>query len=120
MPNRDIMPSCINEHKTFIKPSKHITHLSVRRGDIVQFTYNGEIKTVLVVDPKWEGKLHGLSLNAVPRKLFVPLIDEAAKATSAKNFYYSKLKPNPIGPKHAYRTYDLKKMTNLKIVDYEI
>lgn len=119
MSNKDVITDYFQEHRRFIKPTKFANLQKLQIGDVIQFIYNKELKTVLVTNPKWQKKLHGLSLNAIPRKLFLPLIQEVKSEKSAKLFYTSKVKPNPIGPRHAYRTYSLESMSNLKIVNYD-
>lgn len=116
-------------------------------GHIVKFRYTGKDvheprPLVLVLNPSWEGKLHGLALHTVSEETLNDLYDIVKESLAAKvakklklkwtpiksdirnpeDFYERRLKPFirehfPKG-ESPYRTYTLKGVKNVRIIDY--
>ena len=110
----------IKEHVNHLKDSKLIDKTKLKTGDIIQFIYNGEKKTVMVLNPFWERKLHALDLNFIPRMFFLPILRESRSLTiKPKAFYEIKLRKD-VRLKHfeAYRTFNVDKMGLVRKVDY--
>lgn len=119
MPNKDIKKDMLFEHRRYIRKTKILTPMQIKHGDVITFSYNNELKTVLVLEPKLKGMLHGLSLNAIPRKRFIPLLLSLPEIPS-KLFYESKLKTGPDHNFHAYRTYFVNKIGTIHKIEYTI
>ena len=129
------------------KPTGSAKGVRLQPGHIVRFTYRGEkvsIKRpmVLVLHPKWQGQMHGLNLDYIPQRVLLQLW-ELTKETlqgkiqkliklrlpllkpdigNPKSFYYSKLrrflKGKLGGTSSCYRTYNIDKVSALRIIDY--
>ena len=118
---------------------------SIESGSIVRFNYKGKNVTnsrpiVLVLNPDWDGKLHGLALEPMSENMLNDLykiVKETlgdkiekitrlrfgrgkARITDPQQFYSSKLKPlMPTQSKESpYRTYLRSGVTNVRMIDY--
>lgn len=67
-----------------------IPHGELNIGDTVLLSYRGEERLVLILNPEWEGKLHGISLRNIMPAAFLTL---ERKATN-------------LNPQAMYRNYD--------------
>jgi hypothetical protein len=116
----DNKPKFINEHLRHLKDSTAIDKTRLTAGDIIQFMYNEEKKTVMVLNPAWERKMHALDLNSIPRIYFLPILRESRSLTiKPKAFYEIKLKKDAKLKKLlAYRTFNVDKIAHVFIVDY--
>jgi len=121
-------------------------------GQIVRFNYSGEHATrkrplVLVLNPNYDGKLHGIILDYISDDLLVKLRDLVHETTQEKarkliglrlpllkadikdpqRFYERRLRPfirshfkqtRGEHPLTPYRTYIRKNIRNLRVIDY--
>lgn len=140
------MPNYISQHIKNTISKKPISKSDLLPGMIVEFNYSGiENKTkkpmVIVLNPKWEGNLHGLKLNSISEITLKKLIDivdtkysgKLNKITKEKieilnsnisspiSFYYGTLKEfllkeNVIDG--AYREYIVSKISLLRVINY--
>lgn len=142
------MRNFLNEHRKNIISEKIGKKADLESGHIVMFNYSGKnVKTkrplVLVLNPNYNGKLHGLKLDAIPEdvlqklysivretkldrfrkliKLRLPLL--SSDIQNPKKFYETKIKSFlnrhlPRREQTPYRTYDSSEITSLRIVDY--
>jgi len=144
------MISYINEHKTRrIVGYKQINLIEIKIGNIIHFKYNkaqnNKNPHVLVLNPRWKEKLHGLVIDYMTlldlNKLRDFIISEAeevdtdtpdsldlslqALSTTSQTpsvFYEVRLKSylkNYFSKVSVYRTYDISGMGNIKLVRYD-
>lgn len=84
-------------------------------GKVIQFTYDGEQKYALVLNPRWDGKLHALSIKDVDINKFVQ-IRELVGAETNGDVLYSKFRASTLVADRPYRTYLLSKVSALREV----
>lgn len=84
-------------------------------GKVIQFTYDGEQKYALVLNPEWRGKLHALSLKDIDLSKFVQIRKLVGKETDGA-LLYSKFRGSPFVADRPYRTYLLSKISTLREV----
>jgi hypothetical protein len=90
-------------------------------GDVIRFMYDGEERTVFVVNPEWKKMLHGLTMNVINRRdLMIEVISKRQAADDAQDFYNIVLNTDVIKKIDCYRTYKLEKIQNLRRLDYQI
>ena len=81
---------------------------------IVRFQYEGEIKHAIVLDVKYEGKMHAIklddNLSATNLKRLLKEIDGNDNYDILVNRYMNA----PYTPDRAYRTYIINKMKNVQ------
>lgn len=137
------MANFLREHKLNIDRKLIIPRYQLQKGMIVSGKYNSQDNgssdyVILVLQPNYEGKLHGLSLAEVDlgtiknlakdigttiirsnrfRTLQIPKLE---MYSSSKRFYSSKLKATMESQwNNSYRTFDLKNFTSLMLLDYK-
>ena len=139
--------SFLNSHKKNIISEKISRLDQLEPGHIVMFNYTGEdVNTrrplVLVLNPSWKSKLHGIKLDAVPeaalqrlyslvkekrmdkiRKLLrLRLTLLSSSIINPERFYKKKIKSwmqrdfKTVG--NPYRTYSRKGITSIRLIDY--
>lgn len=84
-------------------------------GKVVQFTYDGEQKYALVLNPRWEGKLHALSIKDVDISKFIKIRELVGTETSGEALY-AKFRTSNLVADRPYRTYLLSKVSALREV----
>ena len=124
---------------------------TIDAGQIVRFNYKGQYARVkrplvLILNPRWRGMLHGVSLDTISEavlaklqkivqvtaqqrvaqliRLRLPLLKADIK--DPRRFYETRLRPfiktnfSGVGNENAspYRTYIRGNMTNLRVIDY--
>ena len=138
------MPGYYNTHLRKTSDPTPITKSKMERGMVVKIKYKRDTGTklylVFVLQPKWpnttEGKLHGLSLDAVsPSKLqeiseiYNEVISKSSKVKrldlakiqineASKVFYTSEIKTEK-QLKAAYRTFNLLDIKSIQAVNYD-
>jgi len=138
------MPGYYNTHLRKTSDPTPITKSKMERGMVVKIKYKKDTATklylVFVLQPKWpnttEGKLHGLSLDAVsPSKLqeiseiYNEVISKSSKVKrldlakiqineASKVFYTSEIKTEK-QLKAAYRTFNLLDIKSIQAVNYD-
>ena len=129
-----------NTHLTKTRDPKLITKNKLERGMVVKMRYkktDGYHKNymVLVLQPKWEDKLHALSFNDIPpqkvlniAKNHKEIIAESTRVRkldlaklridkSSKVFYTTEIKSDK-SLKAGYRTFNLDKIQSISVVNY--
>jgi hypothetical protein len=111
----------LSTHESF-SSNKRVTNLkSIKSGDVVEFEYDNEIRTVYVVNPLWMADLHGLTLSAIDRRdLMVEVVARNNPRLTDVVLYEKVLTRDVIKKLNCYRTYKVSKIQNLMLVDYEI
>lgn len=84
-------------------------------GKVIQFTYDGEQKYALVLNPEWQGKLHALSLEDLDISKFVGIRQLVGGATDGA-VLYTKFRGSAFVVDRPYRTYLLSKVSALREV----
>lgn len=108
-------------HRSYMSNATKITPKQISVGDVIQFMYDGEQRTVYVMNPDWAMKLHGLSMKAIDRRtLMVEVVAKSDLYKSPQDFYTRVLSQGPVSKTDSYRTYDLRKMGNIMKVEYQI
>jgi len=134
-----------NTHLRKISDPTGISKLKIERGMIIKCKYQRKDKVlkpylIFVLQPKWpnttEGKLHGLSLDAIPpgkfleiAKLYDEIISISPKVKkldlpkirineASKTFYTTEIKTEP-KLRGAYRTFNLLELSSIMAVNYD-
>lgn len=90
-----------------------VSRKNLTPGKVIQFTYDGEQKYALVLNPEWDGKLHALSLRDVDFNKFIQVRKLVGKDTNGE-VLYSKFKTSTLVVDRPYRTYLLSKISALR------
>lgn len=111
----------LGEHRKFFGKIDPTSITAIKKGQVVKFLYDGEERTVFVVTRNWKGKLHGMDLAGVPRKLFLPIINSYVlqPKVSSEKLYDQHIKKPRILELQAYRTFDRFKISNIKSINYD-
>ena len=136
------------DHKRNIISEKSENKNKIVPGSIVRFSYGGKKVTdskplVLVLHPRYKGKLHGLNLSYIPESVLKSLWKEVQETVQGKikrllkmrlpllkpdigdpqKFYHSRLKgflKSKLGKTSvAYRLYNSSNISGVRIVDYK-
>ena len=105
----------IDEIKSTLGIRSFVSRKDLTPGKVIQFTYDGEQKYALVLNPEWEGKLHALSIKDVNLSKFI----EIRKLVGSDNdgqLLYSKFRNSSLVADRPYRTYLLSKVSTLREV----
>lgn len=92
-----------------------ISKRDLTAGKVVQFTYDGEQKYALVLNPEWEGKLHALSIKDLSLSKFIEIRKLVDKDTDGQ-ILYAKFRNSSLLTDRPYRTYLLSKVSTLREV----
>ena len=137
------MPSYYNIHLTKTTDPTPIPKTKLERGMVIKIKYkkDNQLKQylVFVLQPKWpntdEGKLHGLSLDAIPpdkllkiAEIYDEVLSNSKKVRkldlakikineSSKLFYTSEIKKEK-QLKNGYRTFNLMDIKSIQAVNY--
>lgn len=103
----------VDSYKDLFGTRRFTSRTKLKPGTVIQFTYDGEQKYALVLDPEWEGKLHALSLKNLSPDGLRKLLDEVRKIDS-RDEIYSKYKSSQYTEGRPYRTYIIDKITALR------
>jgi len=136
--------SFLTIYRSLVKRKRAISRTLIEAGLIVTFKYSGtNVHTVnpivFVLNPKYQGLLHGIALEHLALKdfrVFYELIRRQREAkkeylvklrlpllpvrltTNPKTFYYNKVKPL-IGTDNVYRTYDVKYISTVQAYELD-
>lgn len=114
---RNELPS----HRNYLSNERKVDASMVSAGDVIRFVYDGEERTVFVVNPEWKKLLHGLTMNVISRRdLMVEVVSKRQAANDVQDFYNVVLNTENIKKIDCYRTYKLDKIQNLRKLDYQI
>lgn len=90
----------------------------IEKGDLVSFFYKGNEKFVLVLNPDHENKLHGLSIEKIPRNQLVPLFNRTFKYEPMV-LYNNWLRNQVYVEKgHSYRIYLRREISSVRFIMY--
>lgn len=92
---------------------KFVSQKKLDAGKVVQFTYNGEQKYALVLNPSWEGKMHALSLPSL-NETTLEEIFKLTEGITDPDEVYSKFKASRFVSDRPYRTYLLNKISTMR------
>lgn len=95
---------------------KFISRSALTPGMVIQFTYDGEQKYAIVLDPNWKDKLHGLSLKDFEAANLTDMSKMIGDLTDGTKIY-EKFKNSVYVADRPYRTYLLSKITSLRQVN---
>jgi len=105
----------IDEIRSTLGVRSFVSRKDLTPGKVVQFTYDGEQKYALVLNPEWEGKLHALSIKDVNLSKFIE-IRKLVGSDSDSQLLYSKFRNSNLVADRPYRTYLLSKVSTLREV----
>jgi len=103
----------IDAYKDLFGTRRFTSRSAITPGTVVQFTYDGEQKYALVLDPEWNGKMHALSLKTLSVDGLKSLLDEVKTMTSREEIY-AKYKESQYTEDRPYRTYTISKMSAIR------
>tara|TARA_B100000287_G_C20551878_1_gene748814 strand:+ start:103 stop:561 length:459 start_codon:yes stop_codon:yes gene_type:complete len=135
-------------HRRNIISEKSITKMKIVPGAIIRFSYSGKNVNdnrplVLVLNPRFRGKLHGLNVSYIPESVLKQMLDLVRETAQGKiqrliklrlpllkpdignpySFYHSRLKgflKSKLGKtSDAYRTYTYSGVSGIRIIDYK-
>jgi hypothetical protein len=105
----------IDEIKSTLGIRSFVSKGDLTSGKVIQFTYDGEQKYALVLNPDWQGTLHALSLKDIDLSKFVQIRKLVGKETDGE-LLYSKFRESTFVANRPYRTYLLSKVSTLREV----
>ena len=105
----------IDEIRSTLGIRSFVSKGDLTSGKVIQFTYDGEQKYALVLNPEWQGKLHALSLKDIDLSKFVQIRKLVGKETYGELLYINFRKSTFLAER-PYRTYLLSKVSTLREV----
>ena len=105
----------IDEIRSTLGIRSFVLRRDLTPGKVIQFTYDGEQKYALVLNPEWEGKLHALSIKDVNISKFIEIRKLVGKDTDSQ-LLYNKFRNSSLLMDRPYRTYLLSKVSTLREV----
>lgn len=105
----------IDEIRSTLGIRSFVSRRDLTPGKVIQFTYDGEQKYALVLNPEWEGKLHALSIKDVNISKFIEIRKLVGKDTDSQ-LLYNKFRNSSLLMDRPYRTYLLSKVSTLREV----
>ncbi len=90
-----------------------VSRRDLKPGKVIQFTYDGEQKYALVLNPEWEGKLHALSIRDVNVSKFIEIRKLVGNDTDGQ-LLYNRFRNSTLLTDRPYRTYLLSKVSTLR------
>lgn len=103
----------IDSYKELFGVRRFAARVNLKPGTVVQFTYDGEQKYAMILNPVWEGKMHALSLKSLSPDGLKNLLKELSEEDNA-DAIYSKYKTSSYTENRPYRTYTLDKVRSLR------
>jgi hypothetical protein len=103
----------IDMYKNLFGTRKFTSIAKLTPGTVVQFTYDGEQKYAVVLDPEWQKKMHALSLRNLSVEQLQNLLGEIKDITS-RDELYAKYKSSQYTELRSYRTYSIEKVKTLR------
>lgn len=105
----------IDSYRDLFGTRRFVSRQRLRPGAVVQFTYDGEQKYAVVLNPEWQGKMHALSLNSLSPEQLKMLLAELERIEREEEIY-EKYKISTYTENRPYRTYTIQKMSALREV----
>lgn len=108
-------------HRSYIGKPQKIRFSDISIGDIIRFMYDGEERTVLVLNQLWHEQLHGLSLKSIDRRtLMVEVFAKFDLFQNPMGFYNTVISRPAVADTHSYRTYNPNRMSNIRRLAYNV
>lgn len=103
----------VDDYKDLFSIRKFVAKNTLKSGTVVQFTYDGEQKYAVVLNPEWEKKMHAISLRDMTPNLLQSLLKEI-KEGDDPTILYDRYKNSQFTNVRPYRTYSIEKIRNLR------
>jgi hypothetical protein len=103
----------IDAYKDLFGTRKFTSFSKLTPGAVIQFTYDGEQKYALVLDPEWQNKLHAISLKNLSTDQLKSLLGDLKKVSSREEVY-ANYKSSQYTELRSYRTYSIEKIKTLR------
>jgi hypothetical protein len=103
----------IDEIRSTLGIRSFVSRRDLKPGKVIQFTYDGEQKYALVLNPEWEGKLHALSIRDVNVSKFIEIRKLVGSDTDGQ-LLYNRFRNSTLLTDRPYRTYLLSKVSTLR------
>ena len=103
----------IDEIRSTLGVRSFVSRKDLTPGKVIQFTYDGEQKYALVLNPEWEGKLHALSIRDVNVSKFIEIRKLVGSDTDGQ-LLYNRFRNSTLLTDRPYRTYLLSKVSTLR------
>jgi hypothetical protein len=103
----------IDEIRSTLGVRSFVSRRDLKPGKVIQFTYDGEQKYALVLNPEWEGKLHALSIRDVNVSKFIEIRKLVGSDTDGQ-LLYNRFRNSTLLTDRPYRTYLLSKVSTLR------
>lgn len=103
----------IESYKDMFGVRKFTSNTKLKPGSVVQFTYDGEQKYAVVLNPNWQGRMHALSLKSLSASTLQNLLNEIVYETDP-DALYAKYKSSTYTENRPYRTYTITKIKSLR------
>ena len=100
-------------YKDVLGIRKFTSVTNLKPGSVVQFTYDGEQKYALVLNPQWKDKMHAVSLPSLSSESIKNLLAEL-KNFSTPDSIYNAFKTSQYTSSRPYRTYIINKIKTLR------
>lgn len=111
----------IATHQEYLSKEEKIDPKSIEIGDVIKFMYDGDERIVYVLNPEHGLKLHGLSMKQINRNmLMTEVISKLMLHKDPFDFYNKVIKQHTIQKTDSYRTYNIRKMTHIHRVKYDL
>jgi hypothetical protein len=110
----------LQEHKPHFGVAYFVRHSDLAPGDVISFKYKGEMRWVFVLDPEYQGKLHGLTLGLTPRQALIDtVIDPMFDHTSPISLYGQAIF-KVASRWDSYRTFIISEMGTIRRMGYYV
>jgi len=103
----------LDAYKDLFGTRRFATRTKLNPGTVVQFTYDGEEKYAVVLDPEWDNKMHALSLRDISADQLKTLLSELQGLTTREEVYET-YKSSSYTNTRPYRTYLISKIKSLR------
>jgi len=104
----------INPDIFYVEPVGSVYEVEV--GSVIQFMYDGRQKTVIVLNPEWNGKLHALRLREIQIQTMQRLL-ESIRPDREEKLVLNKYKESRYVKDRPYRTYIIDKISSVRKVE---
>jgi hypothetical protein len=125
-PAKDDRNKYLGQHQPHFGTAYFVARPEIAVGDVVTFRYKGEyspenlLRWVFVLDPEYEGKLHGLTLGLTPRDTIIHEVVDAMYETPVPADLYDRAIYKVAKHLDSYRTYFIDQMTAVRRMPYFI
>jgi hypothetical protein len=106
------------EHRPHFGTAYFVNLSNVEPGDVITFEYKDKQRWVFVLDPDYEKKLHGLTLELTPRNVLENKIIDSMYDTDKPLILYERRVYQVAKDFDSYRTYFIKDMKLVRRMPY--